>query len=126
MITFKQMEAMYWVVKLGGFLPAAQKLHATQSAVSKRVQELEALVDTPLFDRSLRTARLTDKGQEMYLMAQRLLDEREQLLQRFLKPEVQKRRIRIGPSLEFVHHLATCRHGHYFRLKTSRMAETVS
>lgn len=96
MITFKQIEAMYWVVKLGGFLPAAQKLHATQSAVSKRVQELEALVDTPLFDRSLRTARLTDKGQEMYLVAQRLLDEREKLMEQFLKPEVQRRRVRIG------------------------------
>jgi len=58
-ITFKQMEAMYWVVKLGGFLPAAQKLHATQSAVSKRVHELEALVDTPLFDRSLSTVLIS-------------------------------------------------------------------
>jgi DNA-binding transcriptional LysR family regulator len=95
-ITFKQLEAMYWVVKLGSFASAAHKLHATQSAVSKRVQELESLVDTPLFDRTLRTARLTDKGQEMYLMAQRLLDERERLMQQFLKPEVQEQRVRIG------------------------------
>ncbi|HSV78501.1 MAG TPA: LysR family transcriptional regulator [Ramlibacter sp.] len=96
MITFKQLEAMYWVVKLGGFAPAAHKLHTTQSAVSKRVQELETMLDTPLFDRTLRTARLTDKGEEMYVMAERLLQEREDLMQRFLKPEVQERRVRIG------------------------------
>jgi len=95
-ITFKQMEALYWVVKLGGFSQAAHKLHTTQSAVSKRVQELEALVDTALFDRSLRVARPTDKGREMYVAAERLLREREELMQRFLDPEVQERRIRIG------------------------------
>lgn len=62
MITFKQLEAVFWVVQLGGFAPAANKLHTTQSAVSKRVQELESLFETPLFDRSLRSARLTEKG----------------------------------------------------------------
>lgn len=96
MVTFKQVEAMYWVVKLGGFSQAAHKLHTTQSAVSKRVQELEGLVDTPLFDRSYRTARLTEKGEEMYLLAERLLKNREEMMQRFLRPEVQARRVRIG------------------------------
>ena len=96
MVTFKQMEAMYWVVKLGGFSQAAHKLHTTQSAVSKRVQELEAMLDVHLFDRSLRTARLTDKGEEMYVMAEHLLKEREDLLERFVKPEAQQRRVRIG------------------------------
>jgi len=47
MLTFKQLEAVYWVVKLGGFAAAAAKLHTTQSAVSKRVQELEPLFDIP-------------------------------------------------------------------------------
>ena len=40
MMTFKQLEAIYWVARLGGFAQAATKLHATQSAISKRVQEL--------------------------------------------------------------------------------------
>lgn len=96
MITFKQMEAMYWVVKLSGFAQAAHKLHTTQSAVSKRVQELETMLNTPLFDRSLRAARLTDKGEEMFLMAERLLKERDNLMHLFLKPEVQEKRVRIG------------------------------
>jgi DNA-binding transcriptional LysR family regulator len=96
MVTFKQLEAVYWVVRLGGFSQAAQKLHTTQSAVSKRVQELEALFHTRLFDRSSRTARLTDKGEEVLAVAERLLGEREDLVRRLLKAEPQERRVRIG------------------------------
>lgn len=95
-VTFKQMEALYWVVKLGGFAHAAHKLHTTQSAVSKRVQEMEILLDTPLFNRSLRVARLTEKGEEMMAISERLLGERQQLIYRFLGSEVHDRRVRIG------------------------------
>lgn len=96
MMTFKQLEAVYWVVRLGGFAPAANKLHTTQSAISKRIQELEALFDTPLFDRSLRTARLTDKGEEMFAMAQRLLAQRDLAVEQFMEPSVMERRLRLG------------------------------
>jgi DNA-binding transcriptional LysR family regulator len=96
MMTFKQLEAIYWVARLGGFAQAATKLHATQSAISKRVQELESLFDTPLFDRSQRTARLTDKGEEMFTVAQRLLGQRDVAVEQFLRPEVIERRLRIG------------------------------
>lgn len=96
MITFKQLESLYWVVKLGGFSQAAHKLNTTQSAVSKRVQELEALLGTPLFDRNLRTARISDKGQEVFAQAQKLLNQRDELVQLALEPASPKTRIRIG------------------------------
>jgi DNA-binding transcriptional LysR family regulator len=96
MLTFKQLEAVYWVVRAGGFAPAAKKLHTTQSAVSKRVQELEALFQTPLFERSSRTARLTEKGEEMYAVARRLLEQRDAAVEQFQRPEVIERRLRIG------------------------------
>jgi DNA-binding transcriptional LysR family regulator len=95
-MTFKQLEAIYWVARLGGFSQAAHKLHTTQSAVSKRVQELEALFDTPLFDRTLRSARLTEKGEEMYAVARRMLQERDAAVEQFARPEVVERRLRIG------------------------------
>ncbi|MCI1193381.1 LysR family transcriptional regulator [Calidifontimicrobium sp. SYSU G02091] len=95
-MTFKQLEAIYWVVRLGGFAQAANKLHTTQSAVSKRIQELEALFETPLFDRSRRTARLTEKGDEMFLLAQRLLEQRDAAVEQFQRPEVTERHVRIG------------------------------
>jgi DNA-binding transcriptional LysR family regulator len=95
-MTFKQLEAIYWVARLGGFAQAATKLHTTQSAISKRIQELESLFNTPLFDRSLRTARLTDKGEEMFAVAQRLLGQRDAAIEQFQRPEVIERRLRLG------------------------------
>jgi DNA-binding transcriptional LysR family regulator len=95
-MTFKQLEAIYWVARLGSFAQAAAKLHTTQSAISKRIHELESLFDTPLFDRSLRSARLTDKGEEMFAVAQRLLAQRESAVEQFQRPEVIERRLRLG------------------------------
>ena len=95
-MTFKQLEAIFWVARLGGFAQAATRLHTTQSAISKRIQELESLFHTPLFDRTLRTARLTDKGEEMFAVAQRLLGERDAAVEQFQRPEVIERRLRLG------------------------------
>lgn len=96
MMTFKQLEAVFWVAQLGGFSQAAHKLHTTQSAVSKRIQELEGQFDTLLFDRSLRTARLTEKGEEMYILAKRLLEQRDAAITQFADAAVVERRIRLG------------------------------
>lgn len=95
-MTFKQLEAIYWVAKLGGFSQAAQKLHTTQPAVSKRVRELEDAFGTPLFDRSLRSSRLTEKGEEMFAIAQELLERRDKAIERFASAEPPERRLRIG------------------------------
>jgi DNA-binding transcriptional LysR family regulator len=96
MLTFKQLEAVYWVVQLGGFSQAATKLHTTQSALSKRVHELEVLFGTPLFDRAQRKARLTDKGEEMLSIAKKLLEQRDVALDQFAEPGVVERRVRLG------------------------------
>ena len=96
MISFKQLEAIYWVVKLGGFSQAAEKLHTTQSAISRRVKELESALDTILLDRSLRTARLTEKGQETFTVAERLLAQRDEAMEQLAHPQVIERRVRIG------------------------------
>ena len=95
-MTFKQLEALYWIAMLGGFAQAANHLHTTQSAISKRVHELEQLFDTELFDRSQRTARLTEKGEEMFVLAKSLLEQRDAAIEQFAKPEVVARRVRLG------------------------------
>jgi DNA-binding transcriptional LysR family regulator len=82
MLTFKQIEALYWTVKLGTFAAAAQKLHTTQSAITKRIQELEADFDIALFDRSGYRAELTSRGHEVYAMAEQMLAHRDRLLVR--------------------------------------------
>ena len=96
MMTFKQLEAIYWVAKLGGFSQAAQKLHTTQSAVSKRVLELEDAFGTPMFDRTLRASRLTQKGEEMFIIAKDLLGRREAAIEKFAEVEQPEQRLRIG------------------------------
>ncbi|MDM0056593.1 LysR family transcriptional regulator [Variovorax fucosicus] len=95
-MTFKQLEALYWIGQLGSFALAANKLHTSQSAVSKRVHELEMVFDTELFDRTQRSARLTDKGEEMFLLAKSLLDQRDAAVEQFSRLEVIERRVRIG------------------------------
>ncbi|MCA0850616.1 LysR family transcriptional regulator [Salipiger thiooxidans] len=96
MITFKQLEAIYWIANLGSFAAAADKLCTTQSAVSKRVQELEAQFQIEIFDRSRRTARLTDKGNEILSFAKKLLSDRDQMIERASSKEVMFRRLRLG------------------------------
>jgi DNA-binding transcriptional LysR family regulator len=96
MLTFKQLEAVYWIGQLGGFSQAAERLHTSQSAISKRIRELEELFQTELFDRSLRTARLTEKGEEMFALAKKLLAQRDAAVEQFGRPEVIERRLRLG------------------------------
>jgi DNA-binding transcriptional LysR family regulator len=96
MFTFKQLEAIYWVIEAGGFAQAAQKLHTTQSAISKRVQELENLFEIDLFERNHHTARLTEKGETMFVLAQRLLAQREIAVDQIGRPESHVRRLKMG------------------------------
>lgn len=72
--TLKQLEAIYWIANLGTFERAALKLSTTQSAISKRVQELELAVGAELFDRSLRGARLTERGEYLIGLAEEMLE----------------------------------------------------
>lgn len=50
--------------RLGSFERAADELHVTASAVSKRVAVLEDLVGAPLFTRGARTLALTEAGRD--------------------------------------------------------------
>jgi DNA-binding transcriptional LysR family regulator len=73
-MTLKQIEAFYWAAKLGSFAIAAQRLHVTQSSLSKRIAELEESVGATLFDRSSKRGHLTDAGQRLIGHAAKMLD----------------------------------------------------
>lgn len=98
MVTFKQLEALYWIGTLGSFEAAAQHLDTTQSAISKRIQELEASFGVAVFDRSRRTAHMTPKGVEMLELAAGLLEQRTRFAERFSAPDLIERRLRIGTT----------------------------
>lgn len=96
MITIKQVEAVYWVSRLGSFDAAADHLNTTQSAVSKRIQDLETRYGQPLFDRSRRSAQLTPMGEEVAALALTLLNQRDAIQQRLERPENLQRKLRLG------------------------------
>ena len=96
MITFKQIEALFWIAELGNFATAARKLNTTQSAISKRIRELENLFDVEVFDRSKRSARLTEKGEELLHYAHEMLECRDRVLERISAKDVLVRFFRIG------------------------------
>lgn len=78
MLSLKQLEALHWIVELGTFERAAQRLSTTQSTVSKRIQDLELATGLEVFDRSQRGARLTEKGEALLLLGRQMLGLAEQ------------------------------------------------
>lgn len=71
--TFAQLEAFYWIGRLGSFHAAAKHLNLTQPAISARISELEDALEIQLFDRIRQRAVLTDRGQEILISVDRLL-----------------------------------------------------
>jgi DNA-binding transcriptional LysR family regulator len=86
-MTLNQLKAFYWAAKLGTFAIAAERLHVTQSSLSKRIAELEADTGAALFDRSGKRAVLTDTG-AMLLDKARQMIELEEELRASLKSDV--------------------------------------
>lgn len=74
MINIKQIEAFYWTLKLGTLQRAATSLFITQSAATKRLQELEKQACLPLFEASRHKTQLTAKGVELLEASEALID----------------------------------------------------
>lgn len=69
------LRAFVTVADSGSFSTAAERLHLTQPAISKRVAVLEAELDIRLFDRLGRAVRLTEAGNVLLPRALRILAE---------------------------------------------------
>ena len=63
------------VTELGSFHAAADTLHLSQPALTRRVQKLEAALGVQLIDRETRQLRLSSVGREFFFKARRVLDE---------------------------------------------------
>ncbi|WP_235507947.1 LysR family transcriptional regulator [Variovorax sp. Root434] len=71
--TFKQLEAFLFSAKLQSFSAAAVKLHTTQSAISKRLAELEDSLGGPLLHRTSHGLELAHSGRELLPLAEEAL-----------------------------------------------------
>ncbi|AMX02133.1 LysR family transcriptional regulator [Microbulbifer thermotolerans] len=69
------LKAFLATAEQGSVSEAAEQLHLTQPAVSKRLAALEQQLDTPLFDRIGRRLRLTDAGRALLPRARHILNE---------------------------------------------------
>ncbi len=85
-----QIDAFLAVAELESFSLAAESLHITQPAVSKRIQQLENSIRVELFDRIGRRSILTPNGRAFKPHAERILQElrsyRSSLSQQQLTP----------------------------------------
>ncbi|OZI51210.1 LysR family transcriptional regulator [Bordetella genomosp. 4] len=77
--TFKQLEAFYFSIKLGSFNAAAARLHTTQSAISKRVGELETMLDGLVLHRRPAGLALTSLGHRLLPLATQSIQLRTQI-----------------------------------------------
>lgn len=69
------LKAFITIVDQGSFSEAAELLHLSQPAISKRLAALENQLGETLIDRSQRQIRLTDSGGRLLPHARKILDE---------------------------------------------------
>ena len=100
-MTLKQLEAFVWVVRLGAFAAAAQRLNTSQSTMSSRILELETALGTELFDRQMARARLTPKGRELLPLAERMLTLHSQIIATVGDPKSLQGIMKVGVA-EFI------------------------
>lgn len=74
-----ELRAFCAAVDLGGIGRAAQRLHLSQPAVSKRLKALEELVGTPLLERSPQGVTMTPAGERLYGRARRITADMDDL-----------------------------------------------
>ena len=62
-MVIQHLQAFVAIAENGSFSAAAERLHLTQPAISKRIALLEEQLKAPLFDRIGRQVALTQAGQ---------------------------------------------------------------
>ena len=72
--TLDQLKILQMVSNQGSFKKAAEKLYISQPAVSLQIQSLEKQLNTALFYRDKRKARLTETGQLLVKYCNRILN----------------------------------------------------
>lgn len=98
--SLQALQTLVHVAESNSFTAAASRLHLTQSAVSRQIQQLEEHYAVALFERTSRRVSLTEQGRDVYGVALELLRALVGLQQRLAPaPLEQPFRIRIFVSL---------------------------
>jgi DNA-binding transcriptional LysR family regulator len=100
---FEFLEAFVWVVKLGSFWLAAEKLSMTQPAVSQRIAALEHELGRRLVDRDKRAIGPTPAGREALLYSERLLNLRSEFVKALTDERSVSGFVRLGAAESIAH-----------------------
>jgi len=100
-LTLAQLEALFWISRLGSVRAAAARLSITQPAISLRIRELEAALGERLLNRDSYRATLTTLGVEVAQQAARMLELAERIGDRDIPEGDIRGLIRMGATDTF-------------------------
>lgn len=102
MVDFKGLETFMWVVSLGSFRGAAQKLNTTQPAISHRINQLEEEFGFKLLNRESRNVTPTAHGRQLLPYAEKILAMRAEMMATLRDPSELRGVIRLGVAESIV------------------------
>jgi DNA-binding transcriptional LysR family regulator len=103
MLDFRSIETFLWVVKLGSFRGAAQRLNTTQPAISQRIAQLEREMGVKLLNRDHRLASPTPSGRQMMVYAEKLIGLRSEMVAEIGDRSAMRGVLRLGVAETIVH-----------------------
>ncbi|WP_455231284.1 LysR family transcriptional regulator [Geopseudomonas aromaticivorans] len=93
------------IVRCGSFVAAAERLHVTQTAITARIQSLEAQLNSKLFVRNRAGAKLTPDGSAFIAYANQLVQTWESAQRDLPLPEGYGHRLHVGGEISLSHPL---------------------
>jgi DNA-binding transcriptional LysR family regulator len=103
MVDFKSIETFLWVVTLGSFRGAAQRLNTTQPAISQRIAQLEREMGVKLLSREHRMASPTPSGRQLMVYAEKLIGLRSEMMAEIGDRSATRGVMRLGVAETIVH-----------------------
>jgi DNA-binding transcriptional LysR family regulator len=103
MVDFKSIETFLWVVTLGSFRGAGQRLNTTQPAISQRIAQLEREMGVKLLNRDHRVISPTPSGRQLMLYAEKLIGLRAEMMAEVGDRSAMRGVLRLGVAETIVH-----------------------
>jgi DNA-binding transcriptional LysR family regulator len=103
MVDFKSIETFLWVVTLGSFRGAGQRLNTTQPAISQRIAQLEREMGVKLLNRDHRVVSPTPSGRQLMLYAEKLIGLRAEMMAEVGDRSAMHGVLRLGVAETIVH-----------------------
>jgi DNA-binding transcriptional LysR family regulator len=103
MVDFKLIETFLWVVTLGSFRGAGQRLNTTQPAISQRIAQLEREMGVKLLNRDHRVVSPTSSGRQLMLYAEKLIGLRAEMMAEVGDRSAMRGVLRLGVAETIVH-----------------------